>query len=125
MYFKVSDFMAANPFCDIIPYRLLDPATGNVIGGVTEFDDDEGWFRVLCRTDDPSRNRLVGYCSANTNDLVSQILTVPFQVVPWFNGIDDLPVVYLDTIQCNSGHPIGSWLPAHQPYQSSSRRTAS
>lgn len=94
MRFNVSEYMVANPFCDIVPYRLFDPATGNVIGGVVEFDDEEGWIRIACRTEIHGRNE-------NTTP-VTRVLTVPFQVVPYFNGIDDLPVVYLDNAEVAS-----------------------
>jgi hypothetical protein len=89
MYFNVPEYMAANPFSDIVPYRLFDPATGNVIGGVIEFDDDEGWFRVACRREGRERD--------GTNTSITHVLTLPFQVVPYFNGIDDLPVIYFDS----------------------------
>jgi hypothetical protein len=94
MRFNVPDYMAANPFCDVVPYRLLDPATGNVIGGVVEFDDDEGWFRVVCRSEVQKRN--------HADTPASRVLTLPFQVVPYFNGIDDLPVVYFDSAETAS-----------------------
>ena len=121
MHFRVSDWCdqfpqdAELPPC---PWRVLDPATGNLISAVTEFNDDEGWLRVLCRS--PQRydgQTDFAYAANGTDDLVSQIVTMPYQVVPYYDGIDEIPQIYVDTVEYNGGDPIGPWIPQTQPYQ--------
>lgn len=126
MHFKVSEwttaFVADHPDQDIIcPYRVLDPATGCCISGVTEFNDDEGWLRVLCR--DPSLStpdKPYWAVSHDVGELITQIKHVPFQVVPYYDGIDDLPTVYVDDLEFQDGEPVGDWLPAPVPYPNQS-----
>lgn len=124
MHFKVTEwtraFVAEHPDEEIVcPYRVLDPGTGLSISGVTEFNDDEGWLRVLCR--DLSRstpdNPRWAVCQ-DLDELITQIKHIPFQVVPYYDGIDDLPMVYVDDLEFQDGKPVGDWLPAPQPYQS-------
>jgi hypothetical protein len=117
MYFNVVEFWEDNPDAAHCPFRLIDSESGYVIGGVREFFEEQGWFRVLCRNSEFPNGPVLGYCANGTDSLVTQILTSPFRVVPYHDGIDDEPVVYLDTIRYNGGNPVGSWLPAEQPYR--------
>jgi hypothetical protein len=128
MHFRVSEWMEsvrqANQGQEeipdeefVCPYRVLDPATGSVISHVTEFNDDEGWIRVLCRQPQQFEGQTnFAYAHRDLDELVSQILYVPFQVVPYYDGIDDLPQIFLDTIDYNDGRPTGDWIPNSQPY---------
>lgn len=120
MHFRVDEWMdtqdpeAVSPIC---PWRVLDPASGDRIAAVSEFNDDEGWLRVLCRSPQQYEGQTnFAYAANDTNSLVTQILTVPFQVVPYYPGIDDLPEVYIDTVEFNDGDPVGPWIPHDQPY---------
>jgi hypothetical protein len=120
MHFRVSEWISTQDYraeSIICPYRVLDPATGFRIAQVTEFDDDDGWLRVLCRAPKLYEGQTnFAYCDRDTDELVSQILYVPFQVVPYYEGIDDLPEIFIDTIDYNDGHPIGDWIPNERPY---------
>jgi hypothetical protein len=114
MYFKVSEWPYGTP----CPVRLVDPATDRIIMGVTEFNDDEGWCRVLCRGPEGTEGRRdFPYRHNDTDTLVTQVLTVPFKVVPYQEGIDEKPGILLDTMTYNGGDPVDPWIPAGQPYQ--------
>lgn len=123
MHFKVTEwtraFVEEHPDEDVIcPYRALDPSTGFIISGVTEFNDDEGWLRVLCRDEvlsTPDKPRWLVH--RELDELVTQIKRIPFQIVPYYDGIDDLPMTYVDDLEFRDGKPVGDWLPASQPYQ--------
>jgi hypothetical protein len=121
MHFKVSDWMdAQDPQkpSHTCPWRVLDPTTGSRIAAVSEFDDDEGWLRVFCRSPKQYEGQTnFSYTANGTGHLVTQILTIPFQVVPYYEGIDDLPEIYLDTVQYNGGDPIGPWIPNTEAYR--------
>lgn len=123
MHFKVSEWVEWMREQDpdkvslICPWRVLDPATGSIIAFVTEFNDDEGWLRVLCQSPQQYEGQKnFCYVANGTDSLVSQILTIPFQVVPYYPGIDDLPSISLDTVEYNGGDPIGPWIPSDQDY---------
>jgi hypothetical protein len=124
MHFKVSEwtrkFVEEHPDEEVVcPYRVLDPATGFIISGVTEFNDDDGWLRVLCRDQflsTPDKPRWAVH--PELDELITQIKHIPFQVVPCYDGIDDLPVTHVDDLEFKDGKPVGDWLPAPQPYQS-------
>jgi hypothetical protein len=122
MHFRCSDWYAAQdetPDLEIkpCPWRVLDPATGCRIAAVTEFNDDEGWVRVFCRAPQSYEGQEnFAYAAKGTDSLVTQILHIPFQVVPYYEGIDDVPQVWLDTVEYNGGDPIGPWIPHDQPY---------
>lgn len=126
MHFKVTEWFRDHaedtdgvPQC---PYRILDPATGSIIAHVTEFNDDEGWLRVLCRSPQQVEGQTnFAYYHLDTGEVVSQVLHVPYQVVPYYDGIDDLPHVFIDTIDYNGGRPTGDWIPQDQPYHTQSK----
>jgi hypothetical protein len=129
MHFSVSEWCRSLEESDDdhvnCPYRVLDPATGSIISNVREFNDDEGWLRVLCRApkDLPGReNRL--YAHPDTGDVISQILYRPYQVVPYYNGIDELPAIHIDTMTYEAGRPTSDWLPSDQPYHHPSNEKA-
>lgn len=119
MHFRVSEWLDDQPDeRTICPYRVLDPATGNIISQVTEFNDDEGWVRVLCRHPDWLERRTdSSYVHPDQDVLVSQIRYLPFQVVPFYDGIDELPKVYIDTITYQDGRPVGDWISNDQPHR--------
>jgi hypothetical protein len=129
MYFNISEWVQNvihEPNDDAIcPYRVLDPATGSIIAGVREFNDDEGWLRVFCRGPKEitgRENRF--YAHPDTDEMVTQILYVPYQVVPYYHGIDDLPNIYIDTMTYDAGRPTGDWLPVDEPYHPPSSERA-
>lgn len=99
-----------------VPYRVLKPSTGEIIQAVREFNDDEGWVRVIVRHPDAS-----GYYGqwavSDADELITQVVHMPFQVVPFYDGIDDLPGIYVDDLQFIDGKPVGDWLPSMAPYQ--------
>ena len=121
MHFKVSEwtdtFVDEHPDEEIIcPYRVLDPATGSSIAGVTEFNDDEGWLRVLCRDHSLSTPDQPHWATCyEIDELITQIKHIPFQVVPYYQGIDELPVVFVDDLEFRDGKPVGNWIPAPHP----------
>jgi hypothetical protein len=123
MHFRVDEWLrtqdpqSPSPIC---PWRVLDPATGSIISHVNEFNDDEGWLRVMCRSPQQYEGQThFAYCASNSNSLVTQIVYRPFQVVPYYKGIDDLPEIFLDTVLYNGGNPVGPWIPHDQPHDHS------
>lgn len=98
MHFSMREFCKTNPLGDP-PYAVVDAGSEALIWDVTEFDDVEGWLRVICR--DGEGNMLVDQVK---DEIVTQIVHVPFKVIdrPSDAVLKAMPRIYVDTVQAIS-----------------------
>lgn len=110
MRFSVYEFAVQNPG-SICPIRLRDPASGKIIANVIGFDTGMDSVSVLCSGDDGRPYRYVDY-DKREEALVAQDIHMPFEVVDWYEGIDDEPTIKVHTITMKDGKVVGEWTPA-------------
>ena len=110
MRFSVYEFFAQNPGATC-PIRLRDPASGKIIDKVIGFDTETDSVSVLCSGDDGRPYYHVDH-DKREEALVAQDIRMPFEVVDWYEGIDDEPTIKVHTVTMKDGKVVGEWTPA-------------
>lgn len=111
MRFSVHEFYRENPGTTTAPFRLRDPATGKIIADVIGFDTETDRVSVICRGDD---GKLIQRWDdeAKNHVLVAQDITMPFEIVDEYAGIEDEPTIKIHTVTMHDGKIVGEQVEA-------------